>query len=287
MLIQNEVLLCLIFLYSINIFISCNDAPDKNYLTPAEYDLNYPVTVNLPQELDEISGIVYYPKDTSVFAISDENGVLYKIFPNRNAKVQKWKFGKNEDYEDLQLVDSTFYILSSTGDIMAIKFLNQDSLNTNLFNFPKKEKNEFESLYFDNLSGLLILICKDCKEDKKKVLNAWSFNPVNKTYNAEPFTINVSGITKELGETKLQFKPSAATINPITQEIYIISAINKALVIVNKTGSVEKVYPLNPMIYKQPEGIAFTTSGDLLICNESNDQGAANLLVIKNKRKGQ
>src|SRR5689334_5371163 len=88
-----------------------------NYATPAEYDLNHPIKINLPSELDEISGINYYPKDTSIFAISDATGWLYKIYPDKKTPVEKWKFGKNEDYEDLQLVDSTFYILSSSGNI--------------------------------------------------------------------------------------------------------------------------------------------------------------------------
>ena len=74
-------------------------------------------------ELDEISGIIYYPKDTSIFAISDATGSLYKIFPDKNIIVQKWKFGNNHDYEDLQRIDSTFYILSSSGDIVSIKFM--------------------------------------------------------------------------------------------------------------------------------------------------------------------
>src|SRR5918911_601738 len=110
------------------VLFGCNYNADQ-YPTPKDYDLNHPVTVELQTELNEISGIVYYPKDTSLFAISDETGWLYKIFPTRQVEVQKWKFGKNHDYEDLQLIDSTFYILSSTGDIVTVKFLPSDSMD--------------------------------------------------------------------------------------------------------------------------------------------------------------
>src|SRR5215831_18981511 len=155
----------LLFL-SINMLLGCgNDA--QKYPTPEEYDFNHPVTIQLPSELNEISGIIYYPKDTSLFAISDATGWLYKIFPNRNAAVQKWKFGKNQDYEDVQLVDSSFYILSSNGNIVKLKFSSDDSIHVEEFEFPEGKANEFESLYYDSTSHLLNIMCKSCKHEKK------------------------------------------------------------------------------------------------------------------------
>src|SRR5215471_4302982 len=117
----------------------------RGYPTPAGYDLNHPVKINIPSELDEISGIIYYPKDTSIFAISDATGWLYKIYPNKRMRVEKWKFGKNADYEDLQLVDSIFYVLSSSGNLVSLKFYPHDSLEVKNFEFPDKGKNEFET----------------------------------------------------------------------------------------------------------------------------------------------
>ena len=69
--------------------------------SPDGYDFSKPWKFNLPIELDEISGIVYYPKDTSVFAIIDEFGWLYKIHLTGNRQIGKWKFSEHGDYEDL------------------------------------------------------------------------------------------------------------------------------------------------------------------------------------------
>ncbi|MEP6465343.1 MAG: SdiA-regulated domain-containing protein [Parafilimonas sp.] len=269
------IIACLIF------YTSCSS--QNEYTSPKGYDLEHPVTINLESKLEEISGINYYAKDTSVFAISDATGSLYKIFPYKNAMVQKWKFGKNQDYEDLQLYNNIFYILSSSGNIVRVKFITPDSLQTSEYNFPE-QKVEFETLYFDSSLNQLILICKDCKEDKKKEVSTFAFDIAMQKYTAGPYKIDADKIAALLHQDKIKFKPSAAAINPLTHELYILASVNKALVVADKNGNAKNVYLLNPSIYKQPEGITFTPKGDLLISNESAKQGAANILIIKYKR---
>jgi hypothetical protein len=56
------------------------------------------------------------------------------------------------------------------------------------------------------------------------------------------------------------------------------------LVVADRNGNPEKVYKINPKLYKQPEGLTFTPEGDLLISNESADIGAANILIFKYNR---
>jgi uncharacterized protein YjiK len=277
-----NLLLCFILSGGLFALPACKQ---PGYPTPAEYDLNHPIRIILPSELYEISGIIYYPKDTSLFAISDATGWLYKIYPNKKAAVEKRKFGENADYEDLELVDSTFYILSSSGNIVSLKFYPHDSLELKHFEFPDKGKNEFETLYFDKASGQLNLICKDCKSDNKNYVSVWSFNPATQSYAQASFVIDANTISKLMNVKKMKFRPSAATINPLTNDLFIISSINKTLVIAEKNGIVKKAYPLTPSLYQQPEGMAFTSSGDLLISNEANKESSADILVIKLKRK--
>ncbi|HEY6976218.1 MAG TPA: hypothetical protein VH396_08005 [Chitinophagaceae bacterium] len=277
-----KLLLCFILCGGIFALPACEQPV---YPTPAVYDLNHPIKINLPSELDEISGIIYYAKDTSIFAISDATGGLYKIYPNKKISVKKWRFGKNADYEDVQLVDSTFYILSSSGNIVSLKFYHHDSLEVKHFDFPDKGKNEFETLYFDKTSGQLNLICKDCKSDNKDYVSVWSFDPSAQHYTPASFVIDAKSISKQMNLKKIKFKPSAAAINPLTNDLFILSSINKALVIAAKNGIVKRVYPLAPSLYQQPEGIAFTSSGDLLISNEASKERPADILVIKLKSK--
>jgi uncharacterized protein YjiK len=88
-----------------------------------------------------------------------------------------------------------------------------------------------------------------------------------------------------IGEEKIKFKPSAAAINPVTDELFIISSVNKLLVIADRKGNPKQTYPINAGLFKQPEGITFTPEGDLIISNESADRGVANLLFFKYNKK--
>jgi uncharacterized protein YjiK len=275
--------LCL--LVSVCAIAACS-ATNSNepFPTPQQYDLNHPYKLQLSAQLDEISGIAYYPKDTSLFAIVDEEGWLYKIYAKNQAPLQKWKFGKKGDYEDVILIDSLFYVLKSNGDITRIQFSIGDSVRTETYIFPETGNNEFESLYYDKNSGNIEMLCKDCFSDKKKTLSVWSFNIDNKSYSLSPHMIDVAPIAHTLGEDKIRFKPSATAINPLTKELYMVSAVNKVLVIADTSGKVTEVYPLNPSLFAQPEGIAFTPAGDLLISNEINMGAYANVLLFKNKQ---
>ena len=265
---------------------SCGASGKGNYPTPKQYDLNHPYKIDLPAELKEISGIVYYPKDTSVFSICDNDGWIHKFYL-KTKRVQKWKFGKNHDYEDLAVVDSVVYAMSSSGDIARTRFYRPgDSLHTDLFSFPGGGKNEFESMYYDPAAGTLNMLCKDCAGDKKSSVSTWTFNIATGAYVQSPVQLDVKPIAKTLGEDKVRFKPSATAIDPLTNELYVISSVNKVLVIADRSGNVKEVYPLDPTIYKQPEGIAFTPTGDLLISNEVNTGEYATILIFKNKTQG-
>ncbi len=281
-----RVITILLFIAILTTFsVSCGR--QINFSSPPGYDLNHPITIYLPTELNEISGIIYYQKDTSIFAISDASGSLYKIFPAKNTLFQKWKFGSNHDYEDLQRVDSTFYILSSSGNIVSVKFSKHAPMLVTEFKIHDKEKNEFETLYFDSALHKLILVCKDCEEDKKNTVSTRAFDISSNTYTKGPYTINVNTIDSLMKLKKIKFKPSAAAINPLTHELFILASVNKMLVIADTNGKVKQSYLLRPSIYKQPEGIAFTPSGTLLISNESDKTGSADILVIKHKNQAE
>ena len=266
------------------VIAGCEDKKAKIGESPRGYNLNQPFVLKLPSALDEISGVVYYPKDKSVFAINDEFGWLYKIQLKQDLDIQKWKYSAGADFEDLVLTDSTFYVLESNGNILGFKFIRPDSVSTREYVFPAPGKNEFEILYHHPKENKLIMLCKDCEIDNKNSLTAFSFDLDSMAFSTSPaFVIDIRRIEDLLDEKRLRFKPSAAAIHPLTGELYIISAINKVLVVTDLNGIPKQVYKINPKLYKQPEGMTFTPKGDLIISNESADIGAANILVYKYK----
>jgi uncharacterized protein YjiK len=279
---------CTCLLYSLLCLVlipGCKPEPDnKDFTSPPGLNLNRPRVFKLPLALDEISGIAYNQKDNSVLAINDEHGWLYKIHLKDDLDLEKWQYSKGADFEDLVLIGNVFYVLESNGNIIQFKFISPDSAQVKEHVFPVEGRNEFEILYFDKSRNALIMLCKDCEADDKNSLTAFAFNPDSSSYSTTPaYVLDIKKIEDLMNEKKLRFKPSAATINPRTGELYIISSVNKVLVVADVNGVPKEVHRINPKLYKQPEGIAFTQAGDLLVSNESADIGTANILFFKYK----
>lgn len=276
-----------IFIAFFSIFLfSCKTKAQKEKFENTEtYDFANPKIINLPQALDEISGIAYYPKDTSVFAIIDEDGLLFKVSLNRPDEVKEWRFDKQRDFEDIVFLDSTFYVMVSNGDLDKITF-DKDKIAVAKVDFPNASKkvNEFESMYFSADSNKLIMLCKQCEDDKKSTLSSYYFND-----SAHQFvkyqTMETEPLFQKIGSKKEKIKPSAAAINPLTKELYVLCSVNKIIYTQDSLGKIKNVIKLDPKIYKQPEGMAFTPDGDLIISNEVYLEGYGTLLLLKNKMK--
>lgn len=271
----------LLYLTLCVLIFSCKRA-NKHFNSPVNYNLNRPYIIKLPSELDDISGLCYYRKDNSLFLESDEKGCLYKMLLKKPTDIRKWKFSHKKDYEDIVLVDSTFYVLNSNGGIIALNFLN-DSISMHEYTFPEKGSYEFESLYYDDKLKKLVMICKDCDLDKTGVTSTYTFDPQQLNYGSS-FTMDTRKITDVTGPHAGKFKPSAAAINPITKDLYIVSSVNRALIIANRGGGIKEIYPLNPALYNQPEGITFSPSGDMFISNEAGKLDPANIYYFQYKK---
>ena len=261
----------------------CNGKSKESlYPSPEGYNINKPIVAKLPPMLDEISGIIYYPKDKSLFAIHDERGWLYKIEMEKKLEVEKWKYSPGADFEDIAMADSMFFAIKSNGNIVAFRFARPDSPIVKTFHLPERGKKEFETLYNDTTRQELMMICKDCESDEKNMTSVYAFDYKQMKYVDSPaFVIDAKNIEKKLGDKMSKFKPSAAAIHPKTGELFIVSSVNKVLVVVEPSGKVKDVFQLDPIVFKQPEGLTFTPQGDLLISNESAGVGPATILLFK------
>jgi DNA-binding beta-propeller fold protein YncE len=132
----------------------------------------------------------------------------------------------------------------------------------------------------------LILVCKDCNKNATDPVTIWGYGLASKQYISMDSIINILPVTDKEDAKPVKLRPSAAAINPVTNELYVLNSINRLLVITDRKGKLIATHELDPDIYQQPEGIAFTPWGDLLITNEFVDNVSANVLVIKNKKKG-
>lgn len=272
---KKEMIAGLLFL-----IIACSCSPNSKYESPPHYNLHHPEVIKVPEDLSEISGLCYYQADRSLFTESDEQGYIYKIPLDKPTHVKRWKVSQKRDYEDITMVDSIFYLLSSNGNIVSVQFSGNDSVTATKYDFPGDGKSEFEILYYDPQIRKLVMICKECEEERKTNNTAYAFDMREHNYG-KLFVIDSRKAVAASATEASKFKPAGAAIHPLTGELYIISSVNKVLVIADRVGHIKTVYQLDPKRFHHPEGIAFNPSGGMYISNESEEPDPADILYFE------
>lgn len=258
------------------------------YKSPAGYNLNKPETIVLNEALHEISGITFSKgNDTTVFAIEDEDGKLYS-YTLANEKLIKSKFGKKGDYEDVTIFkDSIIAVLRSDGSILLFPIADagKEKIDS-VQNFKNiLPVGEYEGLAASGSN--LYALCKNCPDDKtSKVVSVQvlQMKADNQLSIYKTFPVDISMIQSGEANGKIKFHPAAFGKNPLTHEWFILSSVNKMLVILNEQWKATSFILLDPALFKQPEGLAFNSKGDLYISNEGGT-GAPNILLFRYQQK--
>lgn len=269
-------------LFVITVVVASCEMLEKPRTTKG-YLMQRPKKLIIDKKLNEISGI-FYLKDEDVFiAIADDKKKIYKLTKDGTVSDYFDPELESADYEDLVKIKDTTYVLISDGTIIGIHQTDTSFVQVK-HQFPSNKKNDFETLYFDSTANSLIIICKTCAVDKGKLYrSAFSFNLSTRNFDTAAFyTINSKEVKDILKEGRVDFKPSGAAIHPIQKRLYVLSSAGNLMVITDLRGKVEEVFRLNPTLYPQSEGIAFTANGDMYVSNEAK-LGKPTLLKIPYK----
>lgn len=269
------------------LWLACISCGNRSFSSPKGYDIKKPESRELGKSVNEISGLTYNTDDTSLLAVSDSKRKIFQIDLRREKlKDYSEKIYTQSDFEDLVKIDSLIYVLISDGTILSMPLHVIDSSKTVVYSSPFTGKNDFETLYYDPEAGGLILICKECEEEKgQKRRTAYRFNLNSKTVDPTPFfTISTEEVKSMVKNDDAEFKPSAAALHPIEKRLYILSSAGQILVITDIKGKVQEVYSLNPDLFPQAEGLAFSPKGTMYISNEGKF-GKPSLLVFPYNKK--
>ena len=254
----------------------------KNII-PTGYDLSNPKKYNMPEALLEISGFAFHNGDTSnVYAQQDEEGKIFslKLGVKKHADT---KFAKNGDYEDIAIAWDKVIVLKSNGNLYTFPFSELGKKHAENVTETKSilPKGEYEGIFADAKANKLYVLCKECKQDaNQKITSGFvlELQPDNQFKLVSEFKIDVSNLDKLSGRKKGTFHPSALAKNQTTNDWYIVSAINKVLIITDSSWKVKGSYHLSSNIFGQPEGIAFDKYNNLYISNEGSDTQYGNIL---------
>jgi len=271
-----------ILLLTILLFAQCtNNKKNAPVSYPKGYDLSNPQKFNMPDELTEISGIAFNKGNAdTIFAEQDEEGKLFYFKPGSN-NIQHIKFGKSGDYEDVAISNGWVIMLRSDDTLFTYPL--KDIAKPEITSTQKQEDllaaGEYEGLYAD--SNSVHVLCKHCTIDKtSQAITVFNLQLAadGSLINAGRSTIDVKKIEQLTGQKKIAFHPSALSKNPGTGEWYILSSVNKLLVVADADWNIKEVYRLNNGLFHQPEGMAFDKANNLYISNEGDKVAPGNIL---------
>lgn len=274
---------------SLMAFSACSKS-EKKFESPAGYDFNTPVKYTMPDELAEISGIAFYPGQKDLmYAIQDEDGKFFYWKNGHSKPVTAVDFGKQGDYEDLGITNNFAIILRSDGNlfIFPVQEAREGAVKTVKEWKSLVPAGEYEGLYADHESNDLYILCKNCSADKKTasvsgyILHLDEQGTPALTRN---FKINTEEMQQGKGKGKGALRPSALTYNKQTQEWYVLSSVQKKLIIADKAWKTKQVVSLNPALFPQPEGIAFDIDNNLYISNEAGTTASGTVLKFVYKK---
>lgn len=270
------------------------------------YDLDNPVKkIYLPPILEEVSGQTLVNDEIIIF-IQDEEGDLFFYNLKEERLIKRVDFGKDADYEDVTMVGDQVYVLRSNGKLYRLKhYDDEDEIKTKEIETRLSKKNNCEGLAYDPVENRLLIALKGDPEvdddqdfDGYKAIYAYDFEKekvskspaylvelkkIKDLENAslyEKWSHRIAETFEESGD--IRFQPSAIAIHPITDQIYILASVGKALVVMERSGELVSIQKLDKWQFVQPEGMVFGADGTLYISSEG-DGGNGTLMIFEMK----
>lgn len=237
------------------------------------YELKKPSkTYKLPKKYREISGVCLIPETDSLAFVQDEQVRVYEFDLSSNAISQhvKHKYG---DSEDIVIIANTAYLLHAGNRpaIYKITDYNCGSAQYECYDLNLDIGYDPEGLCHDAKGNRLLIACKGSPIKGERCRKIFSFDLQSETKANAPVLIIDSRDFSD--KTKDTFNPSGIAIHPNGNDIYIVGTKGvKMIVCYGSNGEFKGAWKLDKKQFIQPEGIAFSESGDLIICSEGAEK---------------
>lgn len=232
---------------------------------------------DLPAELKEISGLAWI--DNNRFAcVQDEDGKIF-IYNTAENKIEKQiPFGGPGDYEGVAVKENTIYVVRADGRLYEIDMNVKAAAKE--YKTPLTVQHNIEGLCYDKNNNRLLLASKDEETGNKKQI--YSFDLDKKELLKQPaYSIDLSNEMLNSDEGKKKKKPimpSAIAINPRTNDVFITDGPGSRLLILANSGDIKQLHNLGKD-FAQPEGITFSSAGEMFISNEGTKK-PGNILKV-------
>lgn len=248
----------------------------------------------LPLTLTEISGISWMGSNR-LACIQDEHSMVY-VYDTAKQRITG-SLGKAipGDFEGIALRGSEIFILRSDGLILHMDTSGSGTWTERDSGTAFKEA---EALCYDPVTDRLILVPKSVGsiKEERHLVSMHSLDPLSLKADPRPFlTIDTREITRLLSQDKSQkklkkalnikkdsrwyFRASAVAVHPESGHFYLLSAIQRVWVEVDREGRPLNAGWLDKKIFPQAEGMTFDGTGRLFVATESQKEPARILLI--------
>ena len=250
----------------------------------------------LPESLKEISGICWLDEQR-IACVQDELGVIF-IYNILTAKIEKQiQFADPGDFESITKADNIYYVMRSDGQLFEIN-ISSKGVVVKQYDIPYIETQDLEGVFYDKTKKRLLITIKNSDpKTSAKIKGIYSFDLLTKKISNNPvYEIDLSNPLiyksdndddkKKNNEKEFNkiFFPSDIAVHPITAEIYILDGVNSSLLIIDKKGKMKSYIKLDKEDFPQPEGITFSSKGEMYISTEgSNKSGVIARVTIETK----
>ncbi len=248
----------------------------------------------LPESLKEISGICWIDEQR-IACVQDELGIIF-IYNILAAKIEKQiPFANPGDFESITKANNIYYVMRSDGQLFEINISSKSAV-VKQYDIPFNETQDLEGIFYDKTKKRLLITIKNSDpKTSAKIKGIYSFDLLTKKISNNPvYEIDLSNLliyksgndddNKKNNEKEFNkiFFPSDIGVHPITSEIYILDGVNSSLLIIDKKGKMKSYIKLDKDDFPQPEGITFSSKGEMYISTEgSNKSGVITRVTIE------
>jgi uncharacterized protein YjiK len=234
---------------------------------------------DLPEKLLEISGLSWI--DNERFAcVQDETGIVFIYNAAKSSIEKEIAFAGAGDYEGLAVVGETVWVIRSDGKLYEINSVKTNKAVVKEHDTPLTAKHNAEGLCYDSKNNRLLIALKDGEPGSTDYKGIYSFELATKKMVDQPvIKIDLKNeMFSGMGSSKKKAKPgdvimpSGIAVHPTTGDIYITEGRKPKLLITDAAGTIKRLIELDKTDFLQPEGITFSSNGELFISNEGLKQ---------------
>ncbi|MHA1544439.1 MAG: SdiA-regulated domain-containing protein [Alphaproteobacteria bacterium] len=258
-----------LFLLGFSVKISMAQEPPSG-LDGLDFENPAETTWTLPKELKDISGLALGP-DGRLFATEEKRAIIHEIDFVNGTIVKTFSFGRpaaKKDFEGIAITGKRFFLINEKGLLLE---------GREGFNYEGKVFNAHDTGFgkFCEIEGLaanetkILILCRKPKDKAYKgFLTIFSWDIASKSADQDPF-IKMALQGEELPSEIREIEPSGLeTLKG--GNLLVLSTGKKLILEITPEGGFVGYWTLNKKRHDNPEGIALTPDGNLIIADEGS-----------------